>query len=188
MNPAASLSIEKTASPGRYSRNVAAALAALLVALVMMAASPTSADERGSLAALRQVSLSVEVAHPLRTTRAGDLTVHLARVLRTANPPLTVHDGLADRIRLTISVRPMSATELRGFWLPFSGIYGIGTVRLGVERSVDVPGEPHPLPVVVWRTERIVGSAWQVTDRQVLRLVDEMVAELLEARHRRTGE
>jgi hypothetical protein len=188
MNPAAALSIHNTSSPARYSRRVAAALGASLAALVTMAAGPAPADELASLARLRQVSLSVQVAHPLPTMTAGDLNAHVVSVLRTADPPLTIHDGLADRIRLTISVRPMSATELRGFWLLFSGIYGIGAVRLGVERMVDVPGEQRPFPALVWQTERIVGSAWQVTDRQIVRLVDEMVAELLEARHRRTGE
>jgi hypothetical protein len=165
-------------------RAAPAQLAALLAALVMMAAGRATADERAGLARLRQVSLNVEIAHPLRTMTAEDLTAHLVSLLRDANPPLTIHDGLADRIRLTISVRPMSATELRGFWLPFSGIYGIGAVRLGVERMVNVPGEPRPVPALVWQTERIVGSPWQAADRQIVRLVDEMIAELLEARGR----
>lgn len=185
MNPAALLSIEHTSNPARYSRSV---VAALLVALLMMAASPTRADDPGSLAALRRVSLGVEVAHPLHTMTAADLTAHIVSVLRSANPPLTVHDGLDDRIRLTISVRSVSATELRGFWLPFSGIYGIGTVRLSVERMVEISREPRPVPALVWRTERIVGSAWRVTDGHIVRLVDEMFAELLQARHRRTRE
>jgi hypothetical protein len=118
---------------------------------------------------------------------ADDLARHVVSLLSQADPPLTIQDGLADRIRLTISVRPMSATELRGFWLPFSGTYGIGAVRLGLERMVDVPGEPRPVPGLVWQTERTVGSAWHVTERQIVQLVEEMVAELLEARRRASG-
>jgi len=86
------------------------------------------------------------------------------------------------RIRFTVSVRPMSATTLRGFWLPFSGTYGVGALRLGVERLVMLQGLPRAFPAVVWQTERAVGAPWRETEREIARLLDEMVAELLEAR------
>jgi hypothetical protein len=131
------------------------------------------------------VSLGVEIAHPLEAMTARELTGRLAAGLRAADPPLVIDDGAPDRLRLTISVRPMGATTLRGFWLPFSGTYGIGALRLGVERMVSFPGLPRAFPALVWQTERTVGSSWRETNRQIVRLIDEMVAELLEARRQR---
>ena len=131
---------------------------------------------------LAALSLGVEIAHPLPTLTAADLSTHLASALRRAEPPLTIDHGLSDRLRVSVVVRPMSATALRGFWLPFSGTYGIGSVRLAVERRVTLPGTAQAFPAPVWQTERIVGIAWRETDREVIRLVDEMVAEFVEAR------
>ena len=131
---------------------------------------------------LAALSLSVEIVHPLPTLTAADLSAHLASALRRAEPPLTIDQGLSDRLRVSVVVRPMSATTLRGFWLPFSGTYGIGVVRLGVERTVTLSGTAQAFPAPVWQTERIVGVAWRETDREIVRLVDEMVAEFVEAR------
>ena len=60
----------------------------LLGALVVMVAGTGAADERASLVQLRQVSLSVEIAHPLPTMTVEDLTAHLVTALREAEPPL----------------------------------------------------------------------------------------------------
>ena len=157
----------------------------LAAALVVMVAGAVTADERASLIQLRQVSLSVEIAYPLPAMTVEDLTAHLVTALRATEPSLVTREGLSDRIRVIVSVRPMSATTLRGFWLPFSGTYGIGAVRLAVERLVNLPGASRPFPAVVWHTERIVGSSWQVTDREIARLMDEMIAEMVEARRAR---
>lgn len=156
---------------------------ALLAALVAMAAAGlVTAEEPVSLTRLRRVSLSVEIAHRLPAMTAEDLTTHLVVALRRVDPALTIQDGVADRIRLTVSVRPMSATTLRGFWLPFSGTYGIGTLRLAVERMVALPGVPRPVPAIVWQVERTVGGPWQMTDREIVSLLDEMVVTLAAAR------
>ena len=160
----------------------------LLAAVLVVAVALASGDQQAGLTRLHQVSLSVELTQPLPATTAEDLAAQLGSLLREAYPPLRIHDDVADRIRLTISVRPMSATELRGFWLPFSGTYGIGAVRLGVQRMVNAPGEPRSVPAIVWQTERTVGSPWQAVDSQIVRLVDEMVAELLAASRRRMHE
>lgn len=148
----------------RFHERATVPSAALLTACVVMAVGFATAGERAGLTRLRQVCLSVEVAHPLRTMTADDLTAHLMSALQGAELPLTIQNDVSDRIRLIVSVRPMSATMLRGFWLPFSGTYGIGVVRLGVERTVSLPGVPPPFPAVVWQTERTVGSPWQATD------------------------
>lgn len=160
---------------------------AVLGALAVLTAETVVAGELAGLAALHHVRLDVHLAHPLETMRAPDLAAHLAGALLRAEPPLTVQDGAADRIRLTVSVRPVNATVLRGFWLPFSGTYGVGTLRLGVERMVTLSGVPRTFPGLVWLTDRNVAVSWRTTDGEITRLLDEMVAELLEARRRSHG-
>ena len=154
----------------------------LLGAVVVMVAGAAAADERTSFIQFSQVSLMVEIVHPLPAMTVQDLTTQLVTALREAEPPLTIREGLPDRIRVIVSVRPMSATTLRGFWLPFSGTYGIGAVRLAVERLVNLPGASRPFPALVWHTERTVGSSWQLTAPEIARLVHEMVWEMVEAR------
>jgi hypothetical protein len=85
-------------------------------------------------------------------------------------------------VRLRVFVEPVSATTLRGFWLPFSGTYGVGGVRLAVERVVTHENAPRAFTAVVWQTERAVGAPWRATDQEVVRLLDEMVGELRAAR------
>jgi hypothetical protein len=140
------------------------------------------AEAAPGLAGLRRVSVSVELAHPLEPVAADDLVALIEDALRGAEPPLAVHEAAADRVRLTIAVGPVSATALRGFWLPFSGTYGIGPLRLGVERMVTLPGVPRPFPAIVWQTERALTGPWHSAGAAVAQLVEEMMGELLEAR------
>jgi hypothetical protein len=72
----------------------------------------------------------------------------------------------------------VSATTRRGFWLPFSGIYGIGSVRLAVERMVTVPDIERAVPAVVWQATRAVAGPWRKTDQEIARSLDDMAAEL----------
>jgi len=153
-----------------------------LAALLVVTAGTAGAAELAGLTRLRHVAVSVDVEHPLDVMTADDLLARLQDGLHRAAPPLTLAESAADRIRFTVSVRPMSATTLRGFWLPFSGTYGVGALRLGVERLVMLQGLPRAFPAVVWQTERAVGAPWRETEREIARLLDEMVAELLEAR------
>jgi hypothetical protein len=155
---------------------------AVLATVAVMSAGPVVAAELAGLARLRQVSVHVDVDHPLAGMTVEDLSARLLEALARAGSSLSVADGAVDRIRLLVAVRPTSATELRGFWLPFSGTYGVGAVRLAVERVVTLPGTTRAFPAVVWQTERVVGAPWHLTDREIVRLLDEMVAELLEAR------
>jgi hypothetical protein len=156
-------------------------VAVLLAALAVVSAGTAAAAEVG-LTRLRAVTVSVDVAHPLETMTTDDLTAHLGDALRRAEPPITVADSATDRIRLTVAVHPVSATTLRGFWLPFSGTYGVGALHLGVERIVTLPGQPRAFPAVVWQAHRAVGGPWRGTEREIARLIDEMVAELVAAR------
>jgi hypothetical protein len=147
----------------------------------MLVAGLATAEEPGKPPPLRQVTLGVEITHPLPAMTTEDLTTHLGRALRAADPALTIREHVVDRIRLAVSVHPMSATTLRGFWLPFSGTYGVGTLRLTVERMVMVSGLPRPVPAILWHAERSVGGPWRTTDRQIVTLLHEMVADLMEA-------
>jgi hypothetical protein len=155
-----------------------------LIAGVLIAVLATSASAQlPGLASLRQVAVSVDVDHPLDFMTPEDLAVRLQERLSLAESSLLVSERSPDRIRLTVAVQPTSASTLRGFWLPFSGTYAVGAVRLGVERIVALPGPPpRSFPAVVWQTERIVGVPWHGAEREISRLLDEMVAELVEAR------
>jgi hypothetical protein len=151
------------------SRLPAAALSALLVF-----AGPGIAGEQ-------RVHLGVDLVHPLPGITAEALSAHLVAALCGGNAAATIRSDVADRLRLTVSVHPVSATALRGFWLPFSGMYGIGTLRLGLERLVTLPGGPRPVPALLWHAERPVGSPWGATGPQLLKRVDELAAELAAA-------
>lgn len=155
------------------------AMSYVLAALLVASAVPAAA-ESASLAGLRQVAVAVDLERPLEATTATELGARLVDALRRIE--ISVTDGAADRVRLRVFVYPMSATTLRGFWLPFSGTYGVGGVRLAVERVVTHPAAPHAFPAVVWQTERAVGAPWRGRDQAIARLLDEMVGELLAAR------
>lgn len=158
--------------------------AALLTGLCLITAGLVTAEERVSPLQLRDVSVGVEIAHPLPEMTADELITRLELSLRRAEPGISIQNAVVDRIRLTVSVRPLSATMLRGFWLPFSGTYGIGTLRLAVERMVTFPDVPRPVPAVLWHSERTVGDPWPTTHREIARMLDDMVAELVQAAHR----
>jgi hypothetical protein len=155
-----------------------------LIAGVVIAVLATSAGAQlPGLARLRQVDIAVDVDHPLDFMTPEDLSARLQDRLGQVESSILVSDRSTDRIRLTVAVRPTSASTLRGFWLPFSGTYAVGAVRLGVERLVTMPGPPpRSFPAIVWQTERIVGVPWHAAEREISRVLDEMVAELLDAR------
>jgi hypothetical protein len=156
--------------------------ALITIVLVLLCAHSVSAQLPG-LARLRLVDVSVDVEHPLDFMTPEDLAARVQERLNRGESSIVVSERSTDRIRLTVAVRPTSASTLRGFWLPFSGIYAVGAMRLGVERMVTLPGpSPRAFPALVWQTERIVGVPWHATEREVMRLLDEMVAELLDAR------
>ena len=98
------------------------------------------------LTGLRRVSLAVDLQYPIDTLSVEDLLARLEDGLRQAEPAMSVNESATDRLRLVVSVRPVSGSTLRGFWLPFSGTYGIGPVMLELERLVSLPGVPRALP------------------------------------------
>jgi len=156
-------------------------LLALVIALGPASTSP-AADAPSGLVGLRRVSVLVDLEHPIDPVSVEDLVGRVEEALRGAEPALAIHEGATDRIRLIVDVGQVSATTLRGFWLPFSGTYGIGSVRLAVERLVMIPGTPRPLPATVWQTERRVAGPWRLVGAETMQVVEELLNELLEAR------
>jgi fatty acid desaturase len=153
-----------------------------LLATLLVASAVPAATETVALTALRHVAVVVDLERPLEAMTAADLSARLVDALRRIEPPVTLAEGAADRVRLRVFVEPVSATTLRGFWLPFSGTYGVGGVSLAVERVVTHENAPRAFAAVVWQTERAVGAPWRATDQEVVRLLDEMVGELRAAR------
>jgi hypothetical protein len=154
----------------------------VLTALVgVMLAVGAEASAQG-LTGLRRVSLAVDLQQPIDTLSVEDVLARLEDGLRQAEPALGVHEGATDRLRLVVSVRPVSATTLRGFWLPFSGTYGIGPVMLELERLVSLPGIPRPFPAIVWQAERTASGPWRTAATEIMRLTDNLIAEWLDAR------
>src|SRR5262245_52077515 len=123
------------ASARRFRRVILAFLEAALLAL------GEEASAQG-LTGLRRVSVAVDLQYPIDDLSADDLLARLEDGLSRAEPAMSVHESATDRLRLLVAVRPVSATALRGYWLPFSGTYAIGSVTLELERVVSLPGSP----------------------------------------------
>lgn len=159
------------ASRGRRRRGL---VIGSLLALVVVVAPATA----GVLDAVLRIAVSVDIEHPVEGTAADVLERRLATFLVDLAPALALDAASPDRLRLTVAVRSHSSSALRGFYLPFSAIYAIGTVRLSLEHAVHLPGRaPRTVPAIVWQGERAVATR-RATAKAA---VDVAVAELLEA-------
>ncbi len=137
----------------------------------------------GGFGGLARVALEIGMSPDLEGLE-DEVRLRVEAALVERQPTLLLDAGSPSRLRLAVSVRAHSASVLRGFWLPFSGQYAIGSVRLMVERMVNLPGGGSPatgsLPAVVWQAERSIAGPWGSADAQVLAAVDELLATLLE--------
>ena len=145
-----------------------------------------AADEsvRG-LQGLRRVAVEIAFspAHPGVPT--DDVQGRIEDVLRGSLPSAPIIDARsADRLRLTISVREVSGNDLRGFYLPFSGAYGIGLVRLAMERPVTLPGVSTPVRAIVWQAERHARADWRHSANEILEIAQDL-AEIFVEDYRR---
>ena len=125
-----------------------------------------------------RVAVAVELKQPLDGVAGDALAKRIVTLLAALEPPLAPDQGSTDQLRLTIAVRPYSSSELRGFQLPFSGTYAVGTVRLSLHRAVEIAGgRRRILSASVWERERQIttkGSAARAAiDRAVTQLVHE---------------
>src|SRR5688572_23871187 len=161
------------ASSMRTSR-VSGLFAGSLFALVVMA-SPAAADVLDGVA---RIAVSVDIEQAVDGVAAEVLERRVVAFVLELAPALTLDAASSDRLRLTVSVRPHSSTALRGFYLPFSSTYAIGSVRLGVERAVQLPGRAAAtVPAIVWQRERVVATRWAEGGAAV----EAAAVELLEA-------
>jgi hypothetical protein len=111
--------------------------------------------------AVLRLAVVVDLEHPVKGADADDLGRSLASFVAARGPAVALDAASPDRLRLTVSVLPYSSTALRGFFLPFSGTYGIGPVRLSLERAVSLPGRTSPtFTAIVWQREQVVATRW----------------------------
>jgi len=162
----------------------ALALSAALV-LAVTSVSLAAAEPARGLAGLTTIGVDVDLDPSQESLSPEQLARRIDARLRSAAPALILDPASATRLRLTVVVRPYSATTLRGFWLPFSGTYGIGPVRLSVERTAMVTGMSTPLVASVWHAERQAAGPWRESPAEIFKLLDEALSEFLDAYHRR---
>jgi hypothetical protein len=148
--------------------------------LVWMVATTPAAS--GGLADLTRIAVSVHMAHPVEDVSGAELEARLAAFVAALAPPVALDPASPDRLRLTIDVRARDSSALRGFWLPFSGTYAIGSVRLGLERVVRLPGRvPREIAAIVWQRERFIATRWTASGEAIAGAVGELLDALRKA-------
>jgi hypothetical protein len=163
----------------RDSRTVTALFGAVTLALTLALTSSAT----GVLDGVRRVAVSVDVGQPIDGVSAEELRRRLVAFAGKLEPSLALDASSADRLQLTITVRSYSSSELRGFPLPFSGTYAIGTVRLTLHRAVEiVGGPPRIVSAHVWEAERQIATRRSAARGAVDRAVEELLDELRDVR------
>ena len=146
-------------------------------------------DPARGLRGLGRVVLDISVAPDVVDLRE-EIEQRLEQALREQpTAPALSREG-ADKLRLVVAVRAKNASELRGFWLPFSGIYAIGYVRLEVERAVALPGPTPsavPVPAIVWQADQIVAASWRQAEAEIGAAVEKLLGVFLEDYRRTRG-
>jgi hypothetical protein len=141
-----------------------------------------SASAAGVLDGLTRLAVIIEVMQPVGVS-ADDLRQRFLTSLAALEPDLMVAEGSADRLQLAIAVRSYSSSELRGFPLPFSGAYAVGTVRLTLHRAVQiVGGPPGVVSASVWERERHIATRSSAAARAVHRAMAELLDDFVAAR------
>ena len=167
---------------GTRRRLAATACVAAVLWLPVAGSGAEAAEEsvRG-LQGLRRVAVEIAFspAHP--GVPADEAQSRIEETLRGSLPTAPILDARSpDRLRLTIAVREVSSTELRGFYLPFSGSYGIGLVRLAAERMVTAPGMAAPVRAVVWQVERHTRATWRASADEILGIAEDLAEMFVE--------
>jgi len=156
-------------------------LAGLSVVLSLVAIAPLarSGERWEGLQGVQRVAVDVTVSpnHPDLVTE--EVRRRIEEGLRRSQPAPLVETASADRLHLTVGVRAYSSSELRGFYLPLSQAYGIGPVRLVLERPAQVSGIGAPIAAQVWQAERQAKGMWRNSAAEILELTDEVVAAFL---------
>jgi hypothetical protein len=158
----------------------------LLGAVTLALSVALTASAAGVLDGVTRVALSIDVRPPIDGVVSGDeLGRRVSTFVAKLEPSLALDESSADRLQLTITVRSYSSSELRGFPLPFSGTYAIGTVRLTLHRAVQiVGGPPRILSASIWERERQIATRESAARGAVDRAVEELLDELRDLRGR----
>ena len=160
-----------------------------LAAFLALWLSPGAGAERWEgLQSLPRVAIEITFSpnHPDLTPE--ELRRRIEETLRRAQPAPLLDQASADRLRLTVSIRSYSTSDLRGFYLPLSQDYGIGPVRLSLERPAAISGLPTPVWATVWQTERQAKGPWRTSATEILELCDEVAASFLTDYRRALGQ
>jgi hypothetical protein len=165
---------------GAVALRAAVVAVASVAAILAPLATPVRAQSWQGITGMPKVAVDIAMAQELPGLGIDAVEARVELLLGEDRPAPTLDPNSADRLQLTISVARVSSSELRGFYLPFSGSYGIGTVRLAVQRPVRIAGRQAPVPAIVWQADRPLRGSWQASGQGVLGLIDEMVGELLE--------
>ena len=159
------------------------------VVLVMAAAGARAQDSGRGLRGLARVTLDISLAPDVADLR-DEVEQRIEQGLREQLPAPTLSRQGADKLRLVVTVQAKHASELRGFWLPFSGVYAIGYVRLEVERPLALPGSTPstaPVPAIVWQADRLVSAPWRQAEAEISGAVDRLLGVFLEDYRRTRG-
>lgn len=152
------------------------------LALGVGLANSARADPAG-LRGLGRVALEIAMSPDLEGLE-DEVRLRVEAALGERQPVLLLDEGSPNRLKLAVPVHPHSASALRGFWLPFSGHYAIGSVQLAVQRLVNLPGGTAPatgsVPAMVWQAERSIAGPWGTVGAQVLAAVDDLIATFIE--------
>jgi hypothetical protein len=160
-----------------------------LTLLVATAAGVQAQDSARGLRGLTRVTLDVSLAPDVVDLR-DEVEQRIELALREQQPaPALAREG-ADKLRAVVTVQAKNASELRGYWLPFSGVYALGYVRLEVERPLALPGSTAstaPVPAIVWQADRLVSASWRETETAIIGAVESLLGLFLEEYRRSRG-
>jgi hypothetical protein len=168
------------AAMGAYRLVSVMSAAVALGGAALSLAVPAHAQGWAGLQAMPKVALEISMAQELPGLGIDTVEIRLEQAFRETRPAPAMERTSVDRLQLSVSVWPVSSSELRGYYLPFSGQYAIGGVRLAVIRPARIGARPVPVPAVVWQAERQVRGPWRTSGQEVLALIDELLGEFLE--------
>jgi hypothetical protein len=172
----------------RAARGATRRVAVLAAACALIATGAAGGERWDALRALPRVALEITLSPNHPDLSPEDVRKRIEDGLRHAQPAPAVDPGSSDRLHLVVSVRSYSSADLRGYYLPFSQAYGIGPVRLAVERVAVIPGLGTPMAAQVWQAERQAKGPWRASAAEVLELTDEVVASFLADYRRALGQ
>ncbi len=159
----------------------------LLLIAVGVASTAGGAERWDALQNLPRVAVEITVSPSHPDLAVEELRRRVEEALQRGQPAPAIEPASADRLHVTVAVRSYSSSELRGYYLPLSQEYGIGPVRLSVERVAVIPGLRTPIAASVWQSERQAKGTWRNSAAEILELIDEVVASFLADYRRATG-